>query len=564
MSSASGSFSSSAAARTRSSSVASWTCALGEPPSAATTSRAAACWIAIVFVVLCGFWFLSCLQGHSSCTRGAGAHLRSTQESQRLSRRATAANKRRPYQMEINVYTGCLAVSAIITLLLTIKARSGSGSSAPLPADFKRFQMVFLVTYYVSMTADWLQGPYVYALYSSYGFSKHDIAVLFVGGFGASMLFGTFIGAAADKLGRKRLCLVYCVLYLLSCMTKHARDYNMLMMGRVLGGIATSLLFSSFESWMVCEHNARGFSAEALNDTFSLMYFGNSLCAILAGMVAEAAADAVPLTSSSGSSSGVWHYGGYCSPFDLSALCLVLAFGLICALWSENYGDSSDATTGCNTSNGALQQMIASPAILLCGCIASLFEGSMYIFVFNWTPALSSSSSSSPPFGLIFAAFMVASMGGSSLFAILSASIKCEHILQYAFLLGAASLALPIFFQSTLMVLVAFLLFEACVGIYWPAIGTVKSQIVPEESRATIYNLYRVPLNAIVLGVLLNHISTTTALTFCSGMLVLALVLQRVLIRRMASAGKGASFASHSDDEDDGKGALMAGSGKDF
>ena len=75
------------------------------------------------------------------------------------------------------------------------------------------------------MTADWLQGPYVYALYSSYGFSKHDIAVLFVGGFGASMLFGTFIGAAADKLGRKRLCQVYCVLYLLSCVTKHARDY---------------------------------------------------------------------------------------------------------------------------------------------------------------------------------------------------------------------------------------------------------------------------------------------------------------------------------------------------
>ena len=137
--------------------------------------------------------------------------------------------------MELNVYTGCLAVSGIITLLLTIRARSSYGSSAPLPADFKRFQKIFLATYYVSMTADWLQGPYVYALYSSYGFSKHDIAVLFVGGFGASMLFGTFIGAAADKMGRKRLCQVYCILYILSCATKHARHYNVLMLGRVLG-----------------------------------------------------------------------------------------------------------------------------------------------------------------------------------------------------------------------------------------------------------------------------------------------------------------------------------------
>ena len=49
------------------------------------------------------------------------------------------------------------------------------------------------------MTADWLQGPYVYALYSSYGFSKHDIAVLFVGGFGSSMVFGTFAGGGGRR-----------------------------------------------------------------------------------------------------------------------------------------------------------------------------------------------------------------------------------------------------------------------------------------------------------------------------------------------------------------------------
>jgi hypothetical protein len=27
------------------------------------------------------------------------------------------------------------------------------------------------------------------------------------------------------------------------------------MVGRVLGGVATSLLFSAFESWLVAEHN---------------------------------------------------------------------------------------------------------------------------------------------------------------------------------------------------------------------------------------------------------------------------------------------------------------------
>jgi MFS transporter, MFS domain-containing protein family, molybdate-anion transporter len=38
-------------------------------------------------------------------------------------------------------------------------------------------------------------------------------------------------------------------------MTKHSPQYRVLMIGRVLGGIATSLLFSAFESWLVAEHN---------------------------------------------------------------------------------------------------------------------------------------------------------------------------------------------------------------------------------------------------------------------------------------------------------------------
>ncbi|XP_038975212.1 uncharacterized protein LOC113461308 isoform X4 [Phoenix dactylifera] len=42
--------------------------------------------------------------------------------------------------------------------------------------------------------------------------------------------------------------------YILSCITKHSPEYKVLMLGRVLGGIATSLLFSAFESWLVAEH----------------------------------------------------------------------------------------------------------------------------------------------------------------------------------------------------------------------------------------------------------------------------------------------------------------------
>ena len=329
--------------------------------------------------------------------------------------------------MELTVYTITLAVAAVITAIVTALARTGGGTKTPATRDFRTFQYGYLLIYYIAMTADWLQGPYVYALYSSYGFSKHDIAVLFVGGFGSSMVFGTFAGAAADRLGRKRACQLYCVLYILSCATKHAHDYNILMIGRITGGIATSLLFSAFESWMVCEHNARGYDGGSLSDTFSLMYFGNSLCAIGAGMLAEAGADAVALTPFAGQRK--WHYGGYCTPFDFSAAFLVVGLVLITCLWGENYGSSPSSSGGrsdCMSSfKGPLAMLFTDKRLVLCGLVVSLFEGSMYIFVFNWTPALSSSTKTTPPFGLIFAAFMVASMGGSSLFAIVSARTSC-------------------------------------------------------------------------------------------------------------------------------------------
>ena len=51
----------------------------------------------------------------------------------------------------------------------------------------------------VFIAGDWLQGPYVYALYQSYGMSSHDIEILFVAGFGSSLLFGTIVGSVADK-----------------------------------------------------------------------------------------------------------------------------------------------------------------------------------------------------------------------------------------------------------------------------------------------------------------------------------------------------------------------------
>lgn len=66
--------------------------------------------------------------------------------------------------------------------------------------DFKKFQLTYVSVYLIMSASDWMQGPYVYALYESYGFSIKDIGLLFIAGFGSSMIFGTFVGSLSDKL----------------------------------------------------------------------------------------------------------------------------------------------------------------------------------------------------------------------------------------------------------------------------------------------------------------------------------------------------------------------------
>ncbi len=96
----------------------------------------------------------------------------------------------------------------------------------------------------------------MYALYHHYKFSIGQIGQLFIAGFGSSLLFGTIVGSLADRYGRKLNCIIFVVLYGLSCLTKHSPKFEVLMVGRLLGGIATSILSSAFETWMIHEHKA--------------------------------------------------------------------------------------------------------------------------------------------------------------------------------------------------------------------------------------------------------------------------------------------------------------------
>merc|ERR1719240_1780408 len=176
-----------------------------------------------------------------------------------------------------------------------------------------------------------------------------------------------------------------------------------------------------------------------------------------------------------------------------------------------------------NFGTGAI--MIASNLKMSLTCsVIALFESSMFIFVFNWTPVLKQGAEV-PPFGMIFSTFMMACMIGASICALCS-NVQTKKMLCFALVLGAAVMLIPAYggmSESLSMYnLWAFVIFELCVGIYFPSICTLKSESVPESHRATIYNLFRAPMNAIVIAVLLLNPDLMKTLQLVSTMLLLS------------------------------------------
>jgi len=287
-----------------------------------------------------------------------------------------------------------------------------------------------------------------------------------------------------------------------------------------------------------------------LGKSFSSAQYGNSIIAILAGQVANKAANHAefkPVSKDSG-----FYTGGYLGPFDVSLVALIACGLLATCLWEENYGETSNDDNGKSSKTSAVGQFknafyttIRSPDIFSIGVLSSLFEGSMYIFVFMWTPALTALAKEEMgddfdglPFGVIFSTFMVCCMAGSSIFSIAMEKMKPEQLAVYVFAIAFAAFVMVVLSGSATTTFLAMNLFEVCVGMYFPSMGTMKGMIVPEEKRAAIYNLNRIPLNFIVLFSLLTDLTPKVSFILCSCMMMASTVLQiKLRARRVQGVG---------------------------
>ena len=99
----------------------------------------------------------------------------------------------------------------------------------------------------------------------------------------------------------------------------------LLFVGRVLGGISTSILFSAFESWLISSAHSAALADSDLSRIMGRASLVNGFVATGAGVVSN------QLVSST---------HNFSSPFALSAAILTLAWFVIAGSWTENYGST--------------------------------------------------------------------------------------------------------------------------------------------------------------------------------------------------------------------------------
>ncbi|ORZ01335.1 hypothetical protein BCR43DRAFT_486777 [Syncephalastrum racemosum] len=390
-----------------------------------------------------------------------------------------------------------------------------TGSAKQQASRFKALQWKYLSVYLTVMGADWLQGPYLYKLYQSYGLELGQIAFLFLTGFISGAFAGTAVGSLADSRGRRRVCLAYCSITAAALVLRLLNQYMLLFVSHLLSGLSTALLYSVFEAWYVAEHTSHLLPSDWLSRTFSAGTFLNGLVAIVAGVVANASVD----------------IGGFKAPYTLAIALQGVAALLITSTWAENYGESSGMkdTRLIHTLKEGCQIMWKDSNILVLGTAQTVFECAMYTFVLLYTPAIENAaaiymddSEQTLPLGYLFSTMMFAVMIGSLTFQSFEPKLSKDKLLIIALTLASSAFGSIVYTGSVSLptLAVAYHVFEFCTGMYYPAIASLKAEAIPEETRAAVMTLLRIPMN-LGIGVIMwnvNNMSTTTMFAICSFM----------------------------------------------
>lgn len=366
--------------------------------------------------------------------------------------------------------------------------------------QFIAFQRSYFIVYFCFLLSDWLNAPYHYKVYNEFNYLREQIAVIYVCGYIASVLFSPIALTLPERYGRRTLCCAAAVVYFTASLLKCCNSYLALLFSRIFSATSTRVLFSACESWYIYEHlESYDFPSEWVSYTLESTSKWNGWFSLASGLIGYVFAE-------------FFGFHAY-SPSILAAILLLVGIFLSQTRWRENRGSGKNVKVGKILLEG-LRAIFKVKHVFKLGLVQALFEGVVYIFVFLWTPTLlllfedeDVKDGAKVPIGIVFATFMAATMIGAK-----ACKIGCQYfrksqtdILLYSTCAATASMlwlsihdksnAVPTYF--------AFIIFELACGAYFPAMAMLRSKIIPQKESGAINVWVRVPLNMVATAALI-------------------------------------------------------------
>ena len=356
-----------------------------------------------------------------------------------------------------------------------------------------------------------------YPIYVSLNVPFEKITKLYIVTYMATVI-GSVAIEVVDIGSKKMKCLISIGGYGISLITIFlGAHYEMLLIGRIIYGLAAALLHSSFESYCTHEHTTRGFPDDWLTQTFALLAHCVAGAAVIAGFVGQTAASIGPT-----------------GPASLAIVIFISAGAYIATSWSKDASNQNCVMSSLffNMNNTVSALKNNKPLFLLLA-ISSLFESSIVIFIYYWAPMLSnlvSVTSGTIPYELIYSSYVMMQMLGNYMYQLYSSSLGEEVSLCYTLIATTVGFTMGGMLQTYTMAFFIGLLINFSIGVYWPAIGFLRGKIIVQEYRTTFLILIKIISLVVMSSVLtIAHASQIVTLLLCAMLTGSAVYLQQLL-----------------------------------
>ena len=143
--------------------------------------------------------------------------------------------------------------------------------------------------------------------------------------------------------------------------------------------------------------------------------------------------------------------------------------------------------------------------VLTVGISESITQAIQNLYLFLWTPILLASSSTPINVGFIFLCMVTSIICGSKIFELTVIYLRGQlYIVLSGCLIVIFSTLFGIYFINSFEFrVVLFAVLNGLYGLYTPLYSIIKYKILEEKHRALLMNMFRIPLNAYVIVILL-------------------------------------------------------------